>query len=68
MRCPGPEWFEFEDYCYISFGDRKTWHDSLHTCRSMGADLLSVRSSTEQYVVESYLFACEDSNTQTFWE
>lgn len=59
VRCPDPEWFEFEDYCYKPFGDKKTWHASQQICRSMGADLLSIRSMTEQSWVESYLFACE---------
>ncbi|KAG7499177.1 macrophage mannose receptor 1-like [Solea senegalensis] len=56
LRCSGPDWFEFGEFCYKPFGDKKTWHDARETCRSLGADLVSVLSMTEQSWLESYLF------------
>lgn len=56
LRCPGPDWYEFEEFCYKPFGDRKTWHDADKTCKSLSAHLVSIRSMTEQSWLESYLY------------
>ncbi|XP_026210056.1 LOW QUALITY PROTEIN: macrophage mannose receptor 1 [Anabas testudineus] len=56
LRCPGSDWYEFGEYCYKPFEDKKTWHNARHTCRSLGADLVSIRSMTEQSWLESYLY------------
>ncbi|KAM3599721.1 uncharacterized protein V6R79_010309 [Siganus canaliculatus] len=55
LRCSGPDWYEFGDYCYKPF-EKKMWHEAQESCRSLGAELLSIRSMTEQSWVESYLF------------
>ncbi|XP_068430349.1 uncharacterized protein [Clinocottus analis] len=56
LRCSGLDWYEFGDFCYKPFGDRKTWHDAQDTCRSLGAELVSILSMTEQSWLESYLY------------
>lgn len=56
LRCSGPHWYEFGDFCYKPFGDKKTWHYARQTCRSLGADLVSITSMTEQSWLECYLY------------
>ncbi|MEQ2275125.1 hypothetical protein XENORESO_021066 [Xenotaenia resolanae] len=56
LRCSGPDWFEFGDFCYKPFGDKKTWHGARITCRNLGAELVSIQSMKEQSWVESYLY------------
>ncbi|XP_033951501.2 uncharacterized protein [Pseudochaenichthys georgianus] len=56
LRCSGPDWYEFGDFCYKPFEDKKTWHDAQRTCRAMGAELVSILSMTEQSWLESYLY------------
>ncbi|XP_023264465.1 macrophage mannose receptor 1-like [Seriola lalandi dorsalis] len=56
LRCSGPDWFEFGEFCYKPFGDRKTWHNAQDSCRSEGAELMSILSMTEQSWLESYLY------------
>ncbi|KAM4528248.1 uncharacterized protein PAE49_000185 [Odontesthes bonariensis] len=56
LRCSGPDWYEFGEFCYKPFGDKKTWRDARTTCRNLGADLVSIRSMTEQSWLESYLY------------
>lgn len=56
LRCSGPDWHEFGDFCYKPFGDKKTWFYARETCRSLGADLVSIMSMTEQSWLESYLY------------
>lgn len=56
LRCPGPDWYEFGEFCYKPSADKKTWRDARETCRSLGADLVSIRSMTEQSWLESYLY------------
>uniref|UniRef100_A0A3B4V2R1 C-type lectin domain-containing protein n=1 Tax=Seriola dumerili TaxID=41447 RepID=A0A3B4V2R1_SERDU len=56
LRCSGPDWFEFGEFCYKPFGDRKTWRDAQDSCRSEGAELMSILSMTEQSWLESYLY------------
>ncbi|KAM6975835.1 uncharacterized protein LKV04_015092 [Tautogolabrus adspersus] len=56
LRCSGPDWYEFGEFCYKPFDDKKTWSDAQSTCRSMGAELVSIRSMTEQSWLESYLY------------
>lgn len=64
LRCPGPDWYEFEEFCYKPFGDRKTWHDADKVCKSLSAHLVSIRSMTEQSWLESYLYSGTDPETQ----
>ncbi|KAK5617685.1 hypothetical protein CRENBAI_001663 [Crenichthys baileyi] len=56
LRCSGPDWFEFGDFCYKPFRDKKTWHGARITCRNLGAELVSIQSMKEQSWVESYLY------------
>uniref|UniRef100_A0A665UEY6 C-type lectin domain-containing protein n=1 Tax=Echeneis naucrates TaxID=173247 RepID=A0A665UEY6_ECHNA len=56
LRCSGLDWYEFGEFCYKPFGDKKTWHDAQDSCRSQGAELVSIRSMTEQSWLESYLY------------
>uniref|UniRef100_H3CQ11 C-type lectin domain-containing protein n=1 Tax=Tetraodon nigroviridis TaxID=99883 RepID=H3CQ11_TETNG len=56
LRCSGPDWYEFGDFCYKPFRDKKTWFYARETCRSLGADLVSIMSMTEQSWLESYLY------------
>uniref|UniRef100_A0A096MA02 C-type lectin domain-containing protein n=1 Tax=Poecilia formosa TaxID=48698 RepID=A0A096MA02_POEFO len=56
LRCSGPDWYEFGDFCYKPFGDKKTWHSARSVCRSLGAELVSIHSMKEQSWVESYLY------------
>ncbi|XP_038845355.1 macrophage mannose receptor 1 [Salvelinus namaycush] len=56
LRCSGPDWYEFGDFCYKPYGDKKTWHAARGECRKLGADLVSIQSMTEQSWLESYLY------------
>lgn len=56
LRCSGPDWYEFGEFCYKPFSDKRTWHDARDTCRTLGADLVSILSMTEQSWLESYLY------------
>ncbi|KAM7392700.1 hypothetical protein PAMA_007697 [Pampus argenteus] len=56
LRCSGPDWYEFGDFCYKPFEDKKTWNDAQDTCRGLGAELVSILSMTEQSWLESYLY------------
>uniref|UniRef100_A0A3P9N6U5 C-type lectin domain-containing protein n=1 Tax=Poecilia reticulata TaxID=8081 RepID=A0A3P9N6U5_POERE len=40
-------------FCYKPFGDKKTWHAARSTCRSLGAELVSIHSMKEQSWVET---------------
>lgn len=56
LRCPGLDWYEFGEFCYKPFDDKKTWHGARDECRKNGADLVSIASLTEQSWLESYLY------------
>ncbi|KAJ7986772.1 hypothetical protein DPEC_G00331850 [Dallia pectoralis] len=56
LRCSGPDWYEFGEFCYKPFGEKKTWHAARHECRNVGGDLVSIQSMTEQSWLESYLY------------
>ena len=56
LRCSGLDWFEFGEFCYKPFGDKRTWQDARDECRKLGADLVSIDSMTEQSWLESYLY------------
>ncbi|TNN53351.1 Macrophage mannose receptor 1 [Liparis tanakae] len=56
LRCSGLDWYEFGDFCYKPFEDKQTWQDAQDTCRTLGAELVSVLSGTEQSWLESYLY------------
>ena len=56
LRCSGPDWYEFGDFCYKPFGDKKTWNQAQQACRSEEADLVSILSMKEQSWLESYLY------------
>lgn len=60
LRCPGLDWYEFGEFCYKIFDDKKTWHSARSTCRGLGADLTSILSITEQSWLESYLYFGEN--------
>uniref|UniRef100_A0A8C1PUM4 C-type lectin domain-containing protein n=1 Tax=Cyprinus carpio TaxID=7962 RepID=A0A8C1PUM4_CYPCA len=50
LRCSGPDWYEFGEFCYKPFEEKKTWHSARTSCRQLGADLVSILSMTEQTV------------------
>uniref|UniRef100_A0A4W5RXF7 C-type lectin domain-containing protein n=1 Tax=Hucho hucho TaxID=62062 RepID=A0A4W5RXF7_9TELE len=52
LRCSGPDWYEFGEFCYKPYGDKKTWHAARGECRKLGADLVSIQSMTEQSWLE----------------
>uniref|UniRef100_A0A7N8XNF7 C-type lectin domain-containing protein n=1 Tax=Mastacembelus armatus TaxID=205130 RepID=A0A7N8XNF7_9TELE len=54
LRCSGPDWYEFGEFCYKPFEVKKTWHDARRACRALGAELVSILSMTEQSWLESY--------------
>uniref|UniRef100_A0A7N9ARH0 C-type lectin domain-containing protein n=1 Tax=Mastacembelus armatus TaxID=205130 RepID=A0A7N9ARH0_9TELE len=56
LRCSGPDWYEFGEFCYKPFEVKKTWHDARRACRALGAELVSILSMTEQSWLESYLY------------
>lgn len=56
LTCPGADWYQFGQYCYKSFGDRRVWQDAKQACRSLKGDLASVRSIAEQTWLRSYLY------------
>lgn len=56
LRCSGPDWYEFGEFCYKPFEEKKTWHGARTACRQLGADLASIISMTEQSWLESYLY------------
>ncbi|KAL0965897.1 hypothetical protein UPYG_G00287390 [Umbra pygmaea] len=62
LRCSGHDWYEFGEFCYKPSVEKRTWHSALHECRSMGADLVSIQSMTEQSWLESYLYLAETSD------
>uniref|UniRef100_A0A672FKV7 C-type lectin domain-containing protein n=1 Tax=Salarias fasciatus TaxID=181472 RepID=A0A672FKV7_SALFA len=53
LRCPGNDWYEFGEFCYKPFSERKTWHGAQQACRAQGAELVSVLSMAEQNWLES---------------
>ncbi|XP_029941424.1 macrophage mannose receptor 1-like [Salarias fasciatus] len=63
LRCPGNDWYEFGEFCYKPFSERKTWHGARQACRAQGAELVSVLSMAEQNWLESYL----DMATSDMW-
>ncbi|XP_076014518.1 uncharacterized protein LOC143007034 [Genypterus blacodes] len=56
LRCSGPDWYEFGDFCYRPFEVKKTWGDAQAACRTLGAELMSIASMKEQSWLESYLY------------
>ncbi|XP_066502466.1 lymphocyte antigen 75, partial [Hoplias malabaricus] len=56
MRCPDNDWYEFGEFCYKPFDVKKTWHGARSECRKLEADLVSIKSITEQSWLESYLY------------
>lgn len=62
LRCSGPDWYEFGEFCYKPFEDKKVWREARETCKSLGAELVSIRSMTEQSWLESYLYMGTDSD------
>lgn len=63
LRCSGPDWYEFGEFCYKPFEEKKTWHSARTACRKLGADLASIMSMTEQSWLESYLYM----GTSVYW-
>uniref|UniRef100_A0A8C7Q736 C-type lectin domain-containing protein n=1 Tax=Oncorhynchus mykiss TaxID=8022 RepID=A0A8C7Q736_ONCMY len=62
LSCSGPDWYEFGEFCYKPYGDKKTWHAARGECRKLGADLVSIQSMTEQSWLESYLYMGKTTN------
>uniref|UniRef100_A0A8D3A2G1 C-type lectin domain-containing protein n=1 Tax=Scophthalmus maximus TaxID=52904 RepID=A0A8D3A2G1_SCOMX len=53
LRCSGPDWYEFGEFCYKPFGDRKTWH-AHEDCVARGANLVSIHSQEEEEFLSVY--------------
>uniref|UniRef100_A0A8C1PNU7 C-type lectin domain-containing protein n=1 Tax=Cyprinus carpio TaxID=7962 RepID=A0A8C1PNU7_CYPCA len=51
LRCSGPDWYEFGEFCYKPFEEKKTWHKD---CLARGADLLSIHSPEEEIFLSSF--------------
>uniref|UniRef100_A0A3Q1GS16 C-type lectin domain-containing protein n=1 Tax=Acanthochromis polyacanthus TaxID=80966 RepID=A0A3Q1GS16_9TELE len=54
LRCSGLDWYEFGEFCYKPFEEKKTWHQARDACRKVGADLVSILSLTEQIFLALY--------------
>uniref|UniRef100_A0A673KXC8 C-type lectin domain-containing protein n=1 Tax=Sinocyclocheilus rhinocerous TaxID=307959 RepID=A0A673KXC8_9TELE len=56
LRCSGPDWFEFGEFCYKPFEEKKTWHSArtAYDCLARGADLVSIHSPEEEIFLSSY--------------
>ncbi|KAM9834636.1 uncharacterized protein ACBT44_013087 isoform 3-T3 [Syngnathus typhle] len=52
-RCAAPDWEEFAGFCYKTFEGKKKWDDAQLVCRSLGAELVSIRTEVEQAWVKS---------------
>lgn len=63
LRCSGPDWYEFGDFCYKPFQEKKSWRSAREACRSLGADLASIVSMTEQSWLQSYLYMGTETRT-----
>ena len=51
----GIHWVPFQDSCYRTYWDRKTWNDARKTCLSQSGDLVTVLSAKEQqFVYETF--------------
>ncbi|XP_062410864.1 macrophage mannose receptor 1-like [Sardina pilchardus] len=59
LRCSGPDWYEFGEFCYKPFGDKKTWQGARDACGKEGAELVSIASLAEQSWLESYLYQAD---------
>uniref|UniRef100_A0A3P8TTK6 C-type lectin domain-containing protein n=1 Tax=Amphiprion percula TaxID=161767 RepID=A0A3P8TTK6_AMPPE len=49
LRCSGLDWYEFGDFCYKPFEEKKTWHQAQDACRKVGAELVSILSLTDLF-------------------
>uniref|UniRef100_A0A8D3ECW2 C-type lectin domain-containing protein n=1 Tax=Scophthalmus maximus TaxID=52904 RepID=A0A8D3ECW2_SCOMX len=54
LRCSGPDWYEFGEFCYKPFGDRKTWGAAHEDCVARGANLVSIHSQEEEEFLSVY--------------
>uniref|UniRef100_A0A8C1PUW8 C-type lectin domain-containing protein n=1 Tax=Cyprinus carpio TaxID=7962 RepID=A0A8C1PUW8_CYPCA len=53
--CSGPDWYEFGEFCYKPFEEKKTWHSARTSyCLARGADLLSIHSPEEEIFLSSF--------------
>uniref|UniRef100_A0A3Q2E886 C-type lectin domain-containing protein n=1 Tax=Cyprinodon variegatus TaxID=28743 RepID=A0A3Q2E886_CYPVA len=55
--CSGPDWYEFGDFCYKPFGDKKTWHNARSSCRNLGADLVSIQEKNKHPSLKCEVFS-----------
>ncbi|XP_068508263.1 secretory phospholipase A2 receptor isoform X2 [Syngnathus scovelli] len=63
-RCLGPDWEEFAGFCYKRLDDQKTWYGAQHACRSVCAELVSIRSEAERdWLQEAINFGTGDAWT-----
>uniref|UniRef100_A0A8C1F8S6 C-type lectin domain-containing protein n=1 Tax=Cyprinus carpio carpio TaxID=630221 RepID=A0A8C1F8S6_CYPCA len=52
--CPD-NWYEFGEFCYKPFEEKKTWHSARTSyCLTRGADLLSIHSPEEEIFLSSF--------------
>uniref|UniRef100_A0AAY4ET13 C-type lectin domain-containing protein n=1 Tax=Denticeps clupeoides TaxID=299321 RepID=A0AAY4ET13_9TELE len=35
LRCAGPDWYEFGEFCYKPFEEKKTWYAARSACRAI---------------------------------
>ncbi|KAL4228716.1 chromatin-modulating protein mrc1 [Mactra antiquata] len=67
--CPS-DWQDYNGYCYKAYNDDanlKTYFDARESCRSMGADLLSLHSSAEESFAFSYSVKGYSWTHYTYW-
>jgi hypothetical protein len=64
LECP-PGWIVFLNHCYVYQSASLTWHGARSTCRSFGADLVTIRDAQDYAVVEQ--FYTQNTNFLQLW-
>ncbi|XP_061416055.1 macrophage mannose receptor 1-like [Lethenteron reissneri] len=56
LRCESAQWHEFGNSCYHAVTEALSWASARRSCLTMGAELISLGSLTEQAWLESFLY------------